>query len=142
MSFLGLHGKVSQGPHVVEPVGKLYHDDSYVLCGGKQHLPEVFCPHLLHSAAARFFRHALNELEHVVSESCPDRFWPRLGVFQNVVQEGRADGVSLQLERRDVVGAFLYVDERSRRPTRASGFCAPEGRSRTLLRSFLSPPAG
>lgn len=38
---------VLQGTHIMEPVGKLYHNDADVLCHGKEHFTEVLCLHFL-----------------------------------------------------------------------------------------------
>ena len=104
--LLLLRRLVLHGAHVVEPVGDLDEDDADVLAHGHQHLPQVL--HLLLLLGGVMdtgqLADALHQVRHRGGEQLADLLMGGVGVLDGVVEQGRHNGlrVQVQLLRHDL----------------------------------------
>ena len=107
--FLAL---ISHGAHIVHPVGDFDEDDADILGHGEQHLAHilhllVFLAGILHPGQ---LGHALHQIGHGGAEFFGDVVVAQGGILDNVVQQGRHDGILVQthllgdFRRRHAVG--------------------------------------
>ena len=88
-----LVGQVLQRPHVVQAVGELHQDHTYVVDHGEQQLAEVLRLALLGGGERDLadLGHALDDVEHVLAEVLLDALGLRERVLEHVVQEADRD---------------------------------------------------
>ena len=123
VNFHGLEGflllllrrLVLHGAHVVETVGDLDEDDPDVLGHGHQHLAEVLHLLLLFGGVvdAGQLADALHQIRHRGGKQLADLLVGGVGVLDGVVEQGRHDGlrVQVQLLRHDLGHGQRVGDE-------------------------------
>jgi len=92
--------EILKGPHIVEPVGQLDQDDSNIPRHGQQHFSEVLDLLLLQ----RFifnradFGDTINQRSNLLAELSLYFIEGDLGIFDNIMQYSRGNGVRVQMQ--------------------------------------------
>jgi len=97
-----------QRSHVVQAVGKLDHHNANVLHHGQQHLANVFrlARFRRHHVQAADFGDAFDKLGHLAAKAFLEtRKW-KLGVFNDVVEQGRRERGGVHADVGKDVGHF------------------------------------
>src|SRR5258707_5952695 len=97
-----------QRSHVVEAVGKLYHHNPNVLHHGQQHLANVFrlARFRRHHVQAADFGDTFDKLGYLAAKAFLETRKGKLGVFNDVVEQGRRERGGVHADIDQNVGHF------------------------------------
>src|SRR5919112_341961 len=114
-SQLSLALEVSEGPHVVQPVGELDDDHAHVAAHGHDHLPQRLGLRLFQVARREPLElgDPVDYLGHVVTEAFRQLLFGYAGILEHIVQQRGGDGRRVEAQLgEDVGGRERVVDER------------------------------
>ena len=95
--------------HIVKPVGKLYKNDTNVLCHSKKHFPEVFNVSFFLGNTLDFIKlcHTLNQKSYLLSEFLFHEVVAVVRIFYNIMQKPRYNCLSIKLHFRKYAGNLI-----------------------------------